>query len=143
MTGNSFSAIINRLTADSKILATTNNCITGIVNNNLYKPLSDITNIANNALNVYDASKTTLAALSTGHLSLDSLANATANLNKSYDAFAKSVNDGFNRLSSGEQKNVLEAIAKTYFGENVFNASSVIKNNVPNILSGVADFKNL
>lgn len=144
MTGNSFSTIINRLTADSKILATTNNCITGltdIVNNNLYKPLSDITNIANNALNVYDASKTTLAALSTGHLSLDSLANATANLNKSYDAFAKSVNDSFNRLSSGEQKNVLEAIAKTYFGENVFNASSVIKNNVPNILSGVADFK--
>lgn len=146
MTGNNFSAIVNRLTTDSKILNVTRTAITDIlqtVNTKFYKPVSEIVDMAERGLFIYDSAKITVDALThdlSGHVTVESLASATQRLNANYDKFAQNVNDLYHQLHPNDQNDILETFAKACFGDNVFNAGSAIKNNVPGVLSGIVDF---
>lgn len=58
-----------------------------------------------------------------------------------WDSWAKCVNNIFDELSGGQQKNVLEALAKDNFGNNVFALGSAVKNESAGIFGGIADFE--
>lgn len=70
------------------------------------------------------------------------LAKLSANINTNWDAFAKTTNELFKNLTKGKQENILEAFAKSQFGDNVFYAGSAIKQGMPGIFSGISDFQN-
>jgi len=58
-----------------------------------------------------------------------------------WDAFAKEVNDKFNKASQTNQTNILETFAKSHFGPDVYNLGSAVKNELPAVLDGIADYK--
>lgn len=98
----------------------------------------------NNCLDVYSASKTMIAAVvndARGGFNVESMAKLTKDFDESWDKFAKEYNDLFNKSTGVQQKNVLETFATTHFGDNVFSAGSVIKNETPSILGGIVTFK--
>lgn len=98
----------------------------------------------NNCLDVYSASKTMIAAVvndARGGFNVESMAKLTKDFDESWDKFAKEYNDLFNKSTGVQQKNVLETFARTHFGDNVFSAGSVIKNETPSILGGIVTFK--
>lgn len=98
----------------------------------------------NNCLDVYSASKTMIAAVvsdARGGFNVESMAKLTANFDTNWDAFAKEYNELFNKSTAEQQTNVLETFARTHFGDNVFTAGSIIKNETPAILGGIVTFK--
>ena len=58
-----------------------------------------------------------------------------------WDAFAKEINDKFNKASTASQTNMMETFSKSHFGQNVYNLGSAVKNELPGVLDGVADYK--
>lgn len=98
----------------------------------------------NNCLDTYSAFKVLVATIvndAQGKWDLNKGIAITSNFDKNWDAFAKEYNEIFNGLDNEDQANILETFAKEQFGINVFNAGSVLKNETPNILSGIAGFK--
>lgn len=98
----------------------------------------------NNCLDTYSAFKVLVATVvydTQGKWDLNKGIAITSNFDKNWDAFAKEFNEIFNGLNDKDQVNILEIFAKEQFGNNVFNAGSVLKNETPNILSGIAGFK--
>lgn len=98
----------------------------------------------NECLKIYNTCKTGIATIvldAKQGLSLESLTKLTMDVDKTWDEFAKEYNNLFNRSTLTQQTNVLETFAKTYFGNNVFKTGSIIKNETPNILSGILTFK--
>lgn len=98
----------------------------------------------NNCLDTYSAFKVLVSTVVkdvSGDMGLSSWASVTSNFDKNWDAFAKEYNEIFNGLNNTQQKNVLEVFARTHFGDNVFSAGSVIKNETPNILNGILGFQ--
>lgn len=98
----------------------------------------------NNCLDTYSAFKVLIATIvndAKKEKDLNWWASATAKFDANWDKFAKEYNEIFNGLNNTEQANVLEVFARSHFGDNVFNAGSVIKNEAPNILSGIVGFK--
>lgn len=98
----------------------------------------------NNCLDTYSAFKVLISTVvkdASGDLNLAAWTDITSNFDKNWDAFAKEYNEIFNGLNNTDQKNVLEVFARTHFGDNVFEAGSVIKNEIPGILSGISGFK--
>ncbi len=98
----------------------------------------------NNCLDVYSASKTMIAAVvndARGGFNVESMAKLTKDFDENWDKFAKEYNELFNKSTDAQKKNVLETFATTHFGDNVFSAGSVIKNETPSILGGIVTFK--
>lgn len=98
----------------------------------------------NNCLDVYSASKTMIAAVvndARGGFNVESMAKLTKDFDEKWDKFAKEYNELFNKSTDAQKKNVLETFATTHFGDNVFSAGSVIKNETPSILGGIVTFK--
>lgn len=98
----------------------------------------------NDCLDTYSASKVLIATLvedASGEITLEKAARLAANFDKNWDKFAAEYNSIFARLGNTEQANVLETFAKTHFGDRIFEAGSVIKNDTPVILGGIVEFK--
>jgi hypothetical protein len=98
----------------------------------------------NDCLDTYSAAKVLIAQVvkdATGDLDLAGWAALTSNFDKNWDAFAKEYNEIFNKASQGQQANILETFARNHFGDAVFEAGSIIKNETPQILSGINEFK--
>ena len=94
-----------------------------------------------NGQSIYDAAGNMLTALvadASGHVTPDSLFNLTSHFNKNWDNFSSEIDALFQVTPGSGQQAVLETVAKTMFGQNVFNAGSVIKRQFPGVLSGVS-----
>lgn len=68
--------------------------------------------------------------------------NLTSHFDTNWDVFANEYNEIFNHASVSQQTNILETFARNHFGDAVFEAGSIIKNETPQILSGINEFKN-
>ncbi|MCH5224510.1 MAG: DUF4280 domain-containing protein [Muribaculaceae bacterium] len=98
----------------------------------------------NDCLDTYSSVKTmvsTVVSDATGLRDLSSWASLTGNFDKNWDAFAKEYNEIFNRANKLQKENILETFAKDHFGENIFEAASIIKNSSADILTGITGFK--
>lgn len=98
----------------------------------------------NECLDICSASKVMISGVIAdvrGDFSVESISELISNFDKNWDIFAKEYNDIFNRSTCSEQKNILETFVRTHFSDRVFNAGSVVKNEVPAILSGLSALK--
>lgn len=99
----------------------------------------------NDCLDTYSSAKVLIAAIVNDITNLNGLSgwsDLTSHFDNNWDKFAKEYNDIFNRANSQQQTNILESFARGHFGDNIFEAGSIIKNETPNILSGINEFKN-
>ena len=98
----------------------------------------------NDCLDTYSASKvmiaTTIADFS-GSLSLEGAATLFSNFDNNWDKFAAEYTSIFSRLDPSIKENVLETFARSHFGDTVFEAGSIIKNETASILSGIVLFR--
>lgn len=97
-----------------------------------------------NGKDVYEAAGAVLTALvsdASGGLTLESIAALTSHLDQNWDTFSAKIDALFQVTPSNGQQAVLETIAKSLFGTNVYNAASVIKRQVPGVLSGIVGVK--
>jgi len=93
-----------------------------------------------NGQSIYDAAGNMLTALvadASGHVTPGSILNLASNFNKNWDTFSSTIDALFQVTPGNGQQAVLETVAKTMFGTNVFNAGSVIKRQLPGVLSGI------
>ncbi len=97
-----------------------------------------------NGKDIYDAANAVLTALVTdaaGGMGLDSVAALTTHFNQNWDTFSAKIDALFQVAPDNGQQAVLETIAKSMFGTNVYNAASVVKRQVPGVLSGIVGVK--
>lgn len=98
----------------------------------------------NDCLDSYSAFKSMIGSIvdsASGDMNLDGWNNLFSNFDKDWDKFAAEYNEIFERMNPGQQQNVLETFARTNFGDAIFGAGSVIKNETPNILGGIIGFR--
>jgi len=137
-----FSGITSSMTRSAQTL---NSLVTQIVTqlNNKFGPLVD--NIKD-GIDVLDAGKDVISSIIktvTGeNVTIQSIQKGAIDFNEKWDAFANEINEKFNSTSVGNQTNILETFAKTHFGNDIYNLGSTIKNELPNILGGIADYQN-
>lgn len=99
----------------------------------------------NDCLDTYSAAKVMIATVVQDVTNFDGLegwVNMTSHFDKNWDAFAKEYNEIFNKANPDQQANILEPFARNHFGDSIFEAGGVIKNETPQILSGISEFKN-
>lgn len=99
----------------------------------------------NDCINVYSATKSMIVTVVSDATNVRDLAgwtNMLTHFDANWDIFAKQVNDIFNKANPDEQTNILETFAREHFGETIFEAGSILKNETPQILSGIIEFKN-
>jgi hypothetical protein len=77
----------------------------------------------------------------TGHFHPRANETAFNAFDTQWDSWANVVNTAYYKLSSSNQENILESLAKEHFGENIFRLGSAIKNESANIFGGIADFE--
>lgn len=147
LTDNKFSETIYRITNDSKILSAVNSCLTSItqnINDKLYKPFSEIVGLTEKSIGIYDSSKILLDILVndfSGKITIESLAKATTSFKTNYNQFTGNINTLFKCLPNGPQNYIIGVLEKHKFIGNVTNAGNVIISYVPDILTGITDFK--
>lgn len=98
----------------------------------------------NDCLDTYSATKVLIAAVvadARGELSLEGVAKLASNFDKNWDKFAAEYNAIFSHSSAAAKTNVLETFARNQFGDKIFEAGGVIKNETPNILNGILGFQ--
>lgn len=98
----------------------------------------------NDCLDTYSAAKLMIAAVvkdATSPHDLNGWTSLFSNFDKNWDKFAKEYDEIFSKANEEQQANVLETFARNNFGDNVFEAGSVIKNESAEILSGISGFK--
>lgn len=76
-------------------------------------------------------------------VTIRSIQKGAADFDEKWDAFAKEVNEKYGNTSQANQANILETFATSHFGPNVYNVGSAIKNNLPGVLEGIADYKDV
>lgn len=111
---------------------------------NLSSYFPDQLKALNDCLDTYSASKVmvaTVVADARGELSLEGVAKLASNFDKNWDKFAAEYSAIFSHSSSAAKTNVLETFARNHFGDAIFEAGSVIKNETPNILNGILGFQ--
>lgn len=74
-------------------------------------------------------------------VTIRSIQKGAADFDKKWDEFAKEINEKFNKAQSSGQADILETFAKSHFGDDVYNLGSAIKNELPGVLDGIADYK--
>lgn len=138
----SFSGITSSMAHSAQAI---NNLITqiGTQLNNQFGPLVDQ---IKEGLDVVNGGKDVVSSVIhtvTGeNVTIESIQQGAIDFNQKWDAFANEVNELFNSTSSTNQVNILETFAKTHFGNDIYNLGSTIKNELPNILGGIAGYQN-
>lgn len=74
-------------------------------------------------------------------VTIRSIQKGAADFDKKWDEFAKEINEKFNKAQSSGQADIMETFAKSHFGDDVYNLGSAIKNELPGVLDGIADYK--
>lgn len=74
-------------------------------------------------------------------VSIQSIQQGAIDFDNKWDAFANQVNEKFNNTTSANQANILETLAKSHFGNDIYNLGSALKNELPGVLGGIADYK--
>lgn len=103
-----------------------------LVNNSLVR--------LNNAKDVYDAGRsvfTSLVADASGKVTPASLQKLINDFNTNWDKFSATIDTLFRQSSTNGQKAVLQTMAESLFGENVFYAGGAIKRQLPGVMEGV------
>lgn len=145
---NVFSCATNQLGIDASALIDLQSKLHNIISNvgsKIPAALPDAYSRLGEGIDILDAGKSFVTAMVSdchGKTTPESLAKLAMDLDTGWDTFAGKVNTMFRNASGGTQSNVLETFSKTHFGENVFYAGSAIKNEMPGIFGGIADFKN-
>lgn len=148
---NSAATVFNRVTSElgvnASALTNIQNSLHKIISdakNDLPQSLKDALSRTSDGAEVLNSAKSLVTVIVNdiqGEITPAKLAKLTTDINAGWDNFAKNTNALFEKLTDGKQSNILEAFAKSGFGDNVFYAGSAIKQGMPGIMSGVADFQ--
>ena len=145
--GTVFSRVTNEFGIDASALSDVQNKLVGLVGSAANMIPADL-KIAcaelSDCIDIYSSGKMLVTSMVTdfkGGLSSANLAKMAKTFNSGWDSFAQDVNGLYEKLSSGQQKNILDSFAKSAFGESVFNAGGAIKQNLPGIFSGIESFE--
>ena len=76
-----------------------------------------------------------------GHFHPRAVEQVLTKFDGQWDSWAKTVNGIYQQVSPTGQANILESLAKSGFGENIFYLGSAIKNEAAGIFGGIADFE--
>lgn len=74
-------------------------------------------------------------------VNIRSIQKGSADFDEKWDAFVKEINSKFNTASPNGQADIMETFVKSHFGDDVYNLGSAIKNELPNVLDGIADYQ--
>ena len=74
-------------------------------------------------------------------VNIRSIQKGAADFDEKWDAFVKEINSKFNTASTNGQADIMETFVKSHFGDDVYNLGSAIKNELPNVLDGIADYQ--
>lgn len=99
----------------------------------------------NDCLDIYSAAKIMIATVVQDFKNIEHLEgwiNLTSHFDNNWDVFAKEYNEIFKKINPNQQANILETFAKNHFGDSIYEAGGIIKNETPQILSGISEFKN-
>lgn len=88
-----------------------------------------------------DVVSTVVSDVTGDNVTIRSIQKGAADFDVKWDAFAKEINDKFNAASSAGKADILETFVKSNFGDDIFNLGSAIKNELPGVLDGLADYK--
>lgn len=88
-----------------------------------------------------DVVSTVVSDVTGDNVTIRSIQKGAADFDKKWDAFAKEINDKFNAASPSGKADILENFVKSKFGDDIFNLGSAIKNELPGVLDGLADYK--
>lgn len=145
---NVFTRVTNQLAVDATALIGLQqklHDVVGKANTCIPDGLKSSASRLGDGIDALDAGRTMITAMIAdcqGQVSAQGLANLANHFDKNWDNFAQKANDLYAHLSGDDKVNIFEAIAKSQFGDNVFYAGSAIKNEMPNVLSGISDFQN-
>jgi hypothetical protein len=88
-----------------------------------------------------DVVSTVVSDVTGDNVTIRSIQKGAADFDVKWDAFAKEINDMFNAASPAGKADILETFVKSNFGDDIFNLGSAIKNELPGVLDGLADYK--
>lgn len=88
-----------------------------------------------------DVVSTVVSDVTGDNVTIRSIQKGAADFDEKWDAFAKEINDKFNAASPAGKADILETFVKSNFGDDIFNLGSAIKNELPGVLDGLADYK--
>lgn len=88
-----------------------------------------------------DVVSTVVKDVSGQNVTIRDIQKGALDFDQKWDAFAKEVNEKFNTAPAGSQADVMETFARSHFGDDVYNLGSAIKNQLPGVLDGMADYK--
>ena len=74
-------------------------------------------------------------------VNIRSIQKGAADFDEKWDAFVNEINSKFNTASPNSQADIMETFVKSHFGGDVYNLGSAIKNELPNVLDGIADYQ--
>jgi len=135
-------ALAKGATSVNSLLKDLSNLVPGFPNAQIPAQITNSIKRLQNGKDVYDAAGAMLTALvadASGPTTVASLAGLTTHFNQNWDTFSSKIDALFQVTPSSGQQAVLETVAKSLFGDNVFFASGAIKRQLPGVLSGVAD----
>lgn len=98
----------------------------------------------NDCLDTYSSLKEVIITTINDATKLDNLSgwsNLTVHFDNNWDKFAQEYNEIFNHASASQQTNILETFARNHFGDSIFESGSILKNETPQILSGINEFR--
>lgn len=88
-----------------------------------------------------DVVSTVVKDVSGQNITIRDIQKGASDFDEKWDAFAKEVNEKFNTAPAGSQADVMETFARSHFGNDVYNLGSAIKNQLPGVLDGMADYQ--
>lgn len=134
----------SRITAELKSSAENLARIGKNLDDKVLKPLKKSADRVRDGLDALKRAKelmTDLVEDISGDVSLESLKKTTSDFDADWDRFDKAVNKAFYGTSSEGRVSILNELARKQFGDKVFAAGSLIKNESPGIFGGLAQIK--
>lgn len=136
-----FSGITSSLTQSAKSL----NGLVTKMGSQLQTQFGPAINSVKESLDVLKAGQDVVSTMvkdvSGQNVTIRDIQKGASDFDKKWDAFAKEVNEKFNTAPAGSQADVMETFARSHFGDDIYNLGSAIKNQLPGVLDGVADYQ--
>ena len=134
-------AMAHGATSVNNLLSQLNNLVPGFPNAQIPSQITNAIQQLQNGQAVYNAAGSMVTALvadASGKITVGSLTNLTTHFDQNWNTFSSKIDALFNVTPSSGQQAVLETLAKSLFGENVFYAGGAIKHQLPDVLNGVS-----
>ena len=137
-------SMANGATTINNLLSQLNNTVPQFPNFQIPNQITDAIQQLKNGQAIYDAAGSILTSLiadASGHVTVEKLSNLFTHFNQNWDTFSDRIDTLFKITPANGQQAVLETLAQSMFGNNVYYAVGAIKRQLSGILGGISDIQ--